>query len=266
VLQKFLVNALLLDPEQILELSASELCTFKALSDKLSEHAGSKKAKLGNAHPNSSKLMLFLDEVHHDAALDLRSGLLRLMETGIDKFLLKNGKHLPYKKILYVLAASKTVEELRMKPPPDLWTRIDHTVVQHHPLRLANGEENRKEAIKDYFFRFWMDRCKIKHLYPNKKLVSCKVKLVCCEDFVDKLSQRFADQISSPFIPVVSIRILRNIILRLRSKTEYYVRTHPSLEKKEVACIVSIIGPEFDRWMLDIFNELVPSLNHSGMF
>lgn len=277
VLQKFLVNALRLNPEQKLELSAAELGTYKALKDELYKHAAKTKQALRDKEcENSNLFMLFLDEIHHDAASDLRSGLLRIMETGIKDLVLKSNDSneeikLPYKRILFVLAASKPVEELRKIHPLDLWTRIDHTVVQKHPLSLYHDAKNRKEVLMDYFYLFWMGECKTINKFPGlgQNHILCNGKLssgnfVENPDLVDMLSDRFAEQVGSPLIPVISMRVLRNIIRRLKSKTESYLRMHPSLTSVEE--INKSIEKDFDRWVFDIFYELAPQLSHEGIF
>lgn len=276
VLQKFLANALRLNPEQKLELSAAELGTYKALKDELYKHAAKiKQADQDKVRQNSNLFMLFLDEIHHDAASDLRSGLLRIMETGIKNLVLKSNDSneeikLPYERIIYVLAASKPVEELRKKQPLDLWTRIDHTVVQKHPLSLYHDAKSRKEVLMDYFYLFWMGECKTINMFPdlgqNHVLWNGKISkdFVKNPDLVDRLSDRFAEQVGSPLIPVISMRVLRNIIRRLKSKTECYLRIHPSLTSVEE--ITESIEKDFDRWVFDIFHELAPQLSHEGIF
>jgi|GEM_PF-2662610 len=259
VLEKLLVSALRLGKDQVIEVSAPELVNFGALTKRIEDPI---RALSNAADGKNKRLMLFLDEIHHGAASDLRSGLLRMMEAG--SFTDSKDKRLACDQILYVFAASKPVQELRKLKPPDLWTRIEHTIELKHPLQIDSTSLKREEVIADYFFLFWTGKCKSISIYPSNQNEAIDTKILMSEQFVDKLAVRFAGQFGSPLIPLISIRILRSIIKRLKSRTAFYLRRHPLIIN--VQDVPENMFEQFDMWLYSIFNELVPELQRDGLF
>ena len=276
VLQSFLENALRLGKDHTLNVSAAEMGEFKELRKRLEQFITREAAApdpmqenperyspLPHEHDSANRRqMVFIDEIHHDAAQDLRAGLLRVMEKG--EFDSSNGTTLSCKNLLYVFAASKPVETLRSLKPADLWTRVEHTVVLRHPLWAHETGANRNQVIKDYFHLFWTGKAKAEYLVPARRPPASPPDMTHQEYVVDELAKSFVNLVGSPLIPLVSIRILRSIVKRLRSRTEYFRRTHPHIN--DPAVFTSTIKAEFDGWIVDIFRELVPSLAHDSMF
>ncbi len=256
---RFLEDALRLESINIIEASAAAIGSYNSLvADLLEDRLP--KSRDQDSEIESHRVMLILDEIHHDAAKDLRAGLLRLME--IDKLRSRGGTSLQCDNILYVFAASRTPEELRTLPPPDLWTRIEHTVILRHPLHLNVNDGDRREILIDYFILFWK-AYKRKIIFPLTEKESAPELLIELDYFVTLLAEEFAAQLSSPLIPLVSLRVLRSIVKRLRSRTQFYLRTHPQIVNTEMK--VSIL-PTFREWIIEMFTELAPESYVRGLF
>lgn len=227
----------------------------------LSEYRPWQKAiqKLYKTSPK--RIILFLDEIHHDAAEDIRSGLLRFMEN--EKM---EEEKLDCKHLLYVLAASLLPHELRTRKPPDLWTRLEYTVKLRHPLRIEDDIE-RKGILRDYFLLFWENQDRKMWESSGKGYAVDKAIefLDSDKDFVDKLSNTFKDELGSPLIPFISIRILRSIVKRLFSRTVNYLRrmNPPFTESSEMH---DKTLSEFKKWIAEVSIELVPEIDTKGQF
>ncbi len=210
------------------------------------------------------RTILFLDEIHHDAAHDIRSGLLRFMETG--GFEKESGEKFDCKLILYVLAASLPPEDLRtLVKPQDLWTRIEYTVKYLHPLRIEDAKE-RKMILKEYFHLFWKnqeDEWKAQETLDIYK----KIRNFTAENVYNDLAKLFVDELGSPLIPLISIRTIGFIVRRLFSRTMNYFRVNPKLlDTNKINSNKEQISNEFEKWIVEIANELIPEIETKGLF
>jgi hypothetical protein len=242
VLVDLLIAAKVLRDDQFVRLSAAELGKFERVSAELQRHL--------NLAPKQP-LLLFLDEIHHNSAEDVRSGLLRLMET--NELAQQTGNPLDCHKVLYVLAASLPPDKLRSINPPDLWTRIGYTVVLKHPLLIRDKQE-RGEILKDYFELFWTSQL---NEWDERNNNPSQVEILSDPTLIGSLSSNFANELASPLIPLVSISVLRNIVDRLFYKTVDYLRVHTDLRGKAQAKGAALaLGGNFGNWVEDIFLEL----------
>lgn len=206
------------------------------------------------------RTILFLDEIHHDTAKDLRSGLLRLIET--DELEKDTGESLDCKPILYVFATSLPPEKIRTKNPPDLWTRIEYTVKLRHPMLIENNAE-RKETLKEYFLLFWA--IQMREWEESIKSDTIHItKTFLDQSLIDQLSKGFVKELGSPLIPLISIRVLRSIVKRLFSRTVNYLRMNPQL--RDADNVSDKISDAFKKWIVEVFNEIVPEIDTRGLF
>lgn len=243
-------------------ISAPSLKTFEDFKDKIRKFF---KEIPNNNVPLDNRFILFLDEIHHNASRELRSYILRLiesdeLETFIEKILEEKKteeKKTDFPRIIYVFAASLPPEKLYTLPPLDLWTRIDHTIKILHPLR-TNDEYERKEILSEYFLLFW--GIFIKQFTESKNLELTDLTNTFLNNLekngkFDKLALKFADELCSPLIPLISIRTLRSIIKRLLGKTVNLICQNPRLTEEK---LYKKIEGNFKEWIVDIFNEIVP--------
>ncbi len=250
VLVDLLTAAMRIDKKERINVSASAIGTFQNLRDIIVKHFVPKQ-----------RTILFLDEIHHDAAKDLRSGLLRLMETNeLEK---DTEESLDCKPILYVFAASWPPEKIRRTLNPlDLWTRIEYTVKLCHPLLIENSGE-RKEILKEYFLLFWAIQMREWEKSINNDTIHT-IKTFLDKRLVDQLSKRFVKELGSPLIPLISIRVLCIIVKRLFSRTVNYLRMNPQL--KDDDNVSDRIPEAFRKWIVEVFNEIVPGIDTRGLF
>ena len=161
VLLRLLVDTMLIDKNNYKPLSASTFKNFKELSEKLCQiwEETSKKNKKEIRGKNkfvNNRTFVFFDEIHHDAAKEIRPGLLRLLE--IDKLEYIDKKPQDCKNWFYAFAASIPPEQLINNiKPKDLWTRIEYSIKLNHPL-YVNDKQERKDTLKEYFKLFWEDQ------------------------------------------------------------------------------------------------------------
>ena len=161
VLLRLLVDAMLIDKNNYKPLSAPTFKNFKELSEKLCQiwEETSKKNKEEIRGKNkfvNNRTFVFFDEIHHDAAKEIRPGLLRLLE--IDKLEYIDKKPQDCKNWFYAFAASIPPEQLINNiKPKDLWTRIEYSIKLNHPL-YVNDKQERKDTLKEYFKLFWEDQ------------------------------------------------------------------------------------------------------------
>jgi hypothetical protein len=112
----------------------------------------------------ASGAALFLDEVHQpegQKASATRASLLRTLEAG-KYFPLESTQEQEVANVLWVMATSKTLNELRRFKPNDFWTRMTHALRIPHPLDLpATPARNAtvKRIVSDFFRLFWWDLC-----------------------------------------------------------------------------------------------------------
>jgi hypothetical protein len=117
----------------------------------------------------AAKSGLFLDEVHQpEAPLSgnnsaARSALLRPLESR--EFIPKGSSTVvKVDDVLFIMATSKSREQLKAFNPPDFWTRMTHFVEIPHPLEIhANNSENLDhskidETLRLFFNFFWWER------------------------------------------------------------------------------------------------------------
>jgi AAA domain (dynein-related subfamily) len=214
--------------------------------------------------PGGERSLVFLDEIHHQAAEDVRAGLLRLLET--DELPTEDGELvLDFRNVAYVLAASDTVAELRTRcSPADLWTRVEYVVEMLHPLEVGTDEE-RAEILSRYFDTFWN--------HHRSKWDACDVPLPARQKVWNLFGEPDGSDDDDRVKPVVrevfcalesprpSMRELRTIVKRLFGRSVTYVRTRDIIdsgdEEKmkefraglERACI---------EWMTQLSGELLP--------
>lgn len=119
----------------------------------------------------ASGAALFLDEVHQpekDKTSAARASLLRTLEAGT-YFPLESLQRRDVQNVLWVLATSKTLEQLAEFKPVDFWTRMTHAMRIPHPLDLDAPESDRRpeadkpelmaRVVADFFRSFWWDLC-----------------------------------------------------------------------------------------------------------
>lgn len=231
VLADLLINAMGIGGARRFDLSAAALKSAKEVQEEIKNRL-EEESNLKEDGNKKERTVIFLDEIHHDVAQEVRSGLLRLMETDIIGWD-KHNKAVRLRSPLYILAGSLPPERLRTLPPRDLWTRIEYTIELTHPLRIR-GKDNketpqtRKEAdvcVRDYFSFFWFDQVKEWKKPPNQT-ASVRTALSLLEDneFVKKLSRKFAKELQAPFKPLVSIRTIRSMVKRLFGKATDEIR------------------------------------------
>lgn len=242
------------NPSARLNLSAAAEGNFATVAAKLIHELGKKKNK-------NSRVMLFLDEIHHGSAENIRSGLLRVLET--NELEDAKGRVKPSRNVLYVFAASVPPERLRTLNPPDFWTRMEFTVEMKHPLLIKNTAE-REATLGDYFTLFWE-----RDVDDWKKLKEGKVYLAkVLEDYgvKDSLAKGFVEVLGSPLIPIISVRILRIVIKRLFFRTVEYVRTHPKLRDAPTLADDEDFEKSFKGWVAELSLELVLKGETGGAF
>lgn len=232
---------------QVVKASAPTLQSWSALKNLLR----------ANSKLLSSKSILFLDEIHHSSATKLRQSMLRLVET----------RELPaddapadrlHLKCMFLFAASKPLSSLRKLAPLDFWTRIEHTISIQHPLMLDKSQV-REEVLADYFDLFWgkeLEDFEEHHRHRYGLLIG---KLTPAR--VDNIKKRFVSQLSSPLIPLISVRELRSIISRLFTHVVTELRCSDSKQAREVFDHIRITLPD---WLNSVFREFVP--DGSGSF
>jgi len=206
--------------------------------------------------------LLFLDEIHHDSAQKLREQLLRLLEA---KEMTCGGETISFEKARYLFAASELPEKLRSRNPPDFWTRIEYTIVMNHPLLLETREEI-NESLQQFFSVFWRTAAEKRRAKTVEKqttgIIDYLSPLKGDEIVLAELATVFAEALDSPLIPAVSLRLLRSIINRLFSRTIYFIRTEKIDDKDKLQRIRS----EMDKWIIDIFKNIVPEIKAQGVF
>ncbi len=244
VLVDLLTAAMRIDKKERINISAPAIGTFQNLKETIIKHFIPKQ-----------RTILFLDEIHHDAAKDLRSGLLRLIET--DELEKDTEELLDCKPILYVFASSCPLEKIRTLPPPDLWTRIEYTVKLRHPLLIENIAE-REEILKEYFLLFWaIQMCEWEKSVKSDTIHTIRTFLD--KRLVEQLSKEFVKELGSPLIPLIIIRVLRSIVKRLFNRTVNYLRVN--LQLKDADNVSDKISDAFRKWIVEVFNEIVPEID-----
>jgi hypothetical protein len=246
VLVDLLMNGMRLSQDERIVVSASELGRFSNLRATILKKFNRKRA------------LLFLDEIHHSSAQDLRTGLLRLMETG--KLEVSKGGPVDCSAIFYMLGASITPPRARLLNPTDLWTRMEYTVTLHHPLLIKERSE-RIEVLRDYFVLFWTLQSNDWGTNDSDRSIA---SLITEEGALSKLSEIFARRLESPLIPLVSLRIVRSVVKRLFARTVDYVREHS--QGDDTSDALSAVQEVFGGWVDEIFTELIPENISDHMF
>lgn len=145
-----------------------------SLSMASDDQKGLERQLYGFAHPDgsiedgligkASDGALFLDEVHQPETKDktsaARASLLRTLEAGT-YFPQESATEREVKNVLWVMATSKTPEELGTFKPVDFWTRMTHAQVIPHPLHFdtESVEVAVKKVVAAFFRTFWWDLC-----------------------------------------------------------------------------------------------------------
>jgi len=214
----------------------------------------------GNSRPAKKPApemsLVFVDEIHHDAARDLRPGLLRLLET--DELPIPERPHpIDFSRVVYVFAASQQPRELRAGcEPRDLWTRIEHTVEMSHPLKIADPA-TRADVLKSYFLLFWTSNKRAWDEQQHPRPACDKVRALLGggpepNDVEKELARLFCLQFASPFIPIMSVRSLRTIVKRLFGRTVTFLRTRDGRP-----ATAGELTNEFERWIRELSDELL---------
>lgn len=217
----------------------------------LHENWGERKLELAQ-----TPAILFIDEIHHEAAAPVRPALLRFMESWE---LRHEDKKVDCSGLLTLLAASRPPIELRRLGPPDFWTRIDYTVFIKHPLLLEDRDE-KHAVLQHYFALFWRDAEKKRQRTLSVDQTGEEIKpildVLVTDALLHDLSDRFAKVLDSPFVPVLSIRILRSIVGRLFSRAVYFARTHYSLVLGSPVLLRRKLEDQIDKWVAQMINEV----------
>lgn len=284
VLLRLLVDAMLIDKNNYKPLSAPTFKNFKELSEKLCQiwEETSKKNKEEIRGKNkfvNNRTFVFFDEIHHDAAKEIRPGLLRLLE--IDKLEYIDKKPQDCKNWFYAFAASIPPEQLINNiKPKDLWTRIEYSIKLNHPL-YVNDKQERKDTLKEYFKLFWEDQLEKYIMKQSGKSNGDlsneeKWKVIKREinRFTKDIAKNFAEALESPLIPLISIRTLRTIVKRLFSRTIHHLRviridTGGEFHNNDLVLILEErlkLEKKLGEWIVEIFDELVPEIKTKGVF
>lgn len=129
------------------------------------------------------------------------------------------------------------------------------------PSHFIIDDSERKQTVKDYFNLFWKQVSD----WESKPELAGLTAVLKDENLLHSLSDMFCDQLGSPLIPLISIRIFRIIIKRLFGKTADYFREHPEVCRSEKRDSNEITN-EFPKWIVEIFHELVPVIDTKGVF
>jgi hypothetical protein len=273
VLQDVLTYALSVNNVKTIPFAAPKLTTRQIFHELLQDKFISKER--GSKEYNFKYMpLLFLDEIHHPSAQDLREELLRVLET---KEINVDGARVNCAGVRYLFAASQLPAKLRTHYPPDFWTRIEYTVVMRHPLDLESRNEI-NETLQQFFCKFWREaaekqRERIAKDQPKRRRprtttdqMSEILNSLCPksgdEATLEVLAEAFAVALDSPLIPLISVRQLRSIVNRLFSRAVYFVQT----TKVENSQTIKSVEEKLDRWIIDIFKEIVPEMRPDGMF
>lgn len=114
---------------------------------------------------------LFLDEVHQPESSEagekkhkspVRAALLRPIEAG-DYIPKGSAQAIGVDNVLFILATSKELKDLRNYDPPDFWTRVTHVVRIEHPLAIEDTEKKPDDkririVLSKFFNFFWLER------------------------------------------------------------------------------------------------------------
>jgi hypothetical protein len=125
----------------------------------------------------AAKSGLFLDEVHQPERgptgnnSSVRSALLRPLEA---RTFIPKGSSTVTKvnDVLFIMATSKSREQLKHFNPPDFWTRMTHFVTIPHPLAIFTKDGIRDDSKIDevlacFFNFFWWER--VENFYESKR-------------------------------------------------------------------------------------------------
>ncbi len=180
---------------------------------------------------------LFLDEVHHpEDKAGIRASFLRTLESD-EYFPVNSSKPESVGNVLFVLATSKTLEELDKIKPVDFWTRMTHVVTIKHPLDYKETKKHPcKSKILKFFFKFfWWERVekyyKIdptvpqpKTEHPEELLTYWQIYELVNEKKLKDMSGEFAKQLeraskkkSIGGLHKISIRGIRSMVSRMVS-------------------------------------------------
>jgi len=255
-LKELLFYALRVDKEQVIELSAPHLASENG--QPLTTVYDELRPMIADCKLKKAPVILFFDEIHHDGVEKLRTILLRFMETKYQKI---DNEKVDCKGILYLFAASKPPEELRRLSPPDFWTRIEYTIGMKHPL-LVNKKDERNEILQQYFCLFWRSAVDDRGKETGRMNHGDVLSDLKQAQLLERLAASFADELDSPLIPIISIRMLRSIVRRLLSRTLYHLRTN-EIGKTDMA---DQIQSKLDEWILEIFKQIVPEIKPEGVF
>lgn len=263
VLVDLLVNAIRINPDtHYISLSASEFGDFEGLSKRIvQELIGNKIINLVDQqyeYTIPDRLMIFFDEIHHKPFEHIRAGLLRLLSK--DKLKLVNPNMVvTFKNPLYVFAASQPLNKLSLLEPIDLWTRIEHQIELRHPLMLEERYE-RREIIQQYFCLFC--RKELSELikdkkWPGRSLFLLDDRIDLNEQVLKDVSNKFAEILDSPLIPLLSIRMFGTMVKGILTNITMLLSTHP--QRGEMDNIKELIYDSMDDWIFKMFKEMIPT-------
>ncbi|MDZ4064565.1 MAG: sigma 54-interacting transcriptional regulator [Coriobacteriia bacterium] len=202
--------------------------------------------------------VIFLDEIHHDQAEDVRAALLRLLEKGD---LGTSAGERKTKNVSYVFAGSLPLEKMRAMPPADFWTRIQNTVVLRHPL-LVDDRTARKGVLEDYFLLYW-ENCLAKWRKADDVATEHIIGFLANESTSRVLAEDFAGYLSSPLMRLLSLRELRTIVERVLVLSVHTLRVCSDLG---FAVALASVRGELDGWIVKTFNEVVPEMDARSPF
>lgn len=264
VLVNLFMDAMCIDEERRLTFSAPSIKDFNIIKNEIkvkyyNENNEDKENKTSDKNNNllDDRVILFFDEIHHDESKELRSNLLRLIESEEFDF---ETKKIKCSNIIFIFTASLVPEKLFCIPPIDFWTRIEHVIKVSHPLRI-NITEERKEILEEYFLIFWDQS--LKKFDQSISLAMSdstrkKLKIFKREEWRE-LAKVFSNELFSPLIPLISMRTLRSIIKNLLGKTINLISTQPYDGHDTI--FKKIILSFKEEWIVEIFNEIAPENN-----
>ncbi len=242
------------------EKSAVEQITEKLVECKLTTGTWARKA--GRL---KQRTVVFVDEIHHPSAQSVREALLRPMETS--ELHHANKTYDCKGRLTFLFAASEPPDKLRKQNPVDFWTRIEHTVQMFHPLALPTQDE-RTLALEQYFGLFWAMALK------DGAATNDPFTLLKHAECTSIIGRRFAELLNSPFIPIISMRMLRSVVKRTANRAVYALKTQAiefdnraTIEAERAQSLGKAITEKLvEQWVKELFDEIVPSVQPEGAF
>ncbi len=222
----------------------------KEIENQLRTAIGSGAVKMEKQTLNGS-VFFFFDEIHQSYE-EVRAWLLRMIEN--DEVVYEEKKLKLKGNVFYFFASSVEPAVLREMEPSDFWTRIEYFVRMDHPLDGSLYPEDQqgqfREVLRDYFCLFWI---RMKKDVQVKKWLKSKLDNLTNLLAIEELSTEFEKTLSSPLIPVISVRNVRSIVKRLWGRTVNHFIVNPSTG-------VSDIRENFQQWIEESYKEIAKPL------